>query len=130
MDLFLHSHADKLLMLMREKCIIQFFQPYSSLSLIKMKDLFGFDTVDDVEDLVASLIESKRIVGAKIDGVNKTLTRMSVHGLEQRRRKIMMRKVGLMGDRLIDEVEGMILRMSCLENEIVVVGDDDNTKNN
>lgn len=130
MDLFLQSHADKLLMLMREKCIIQFFQPYSSLSLIKMKDLFGFDTVDDVEDLVASLIESKRIVGAKIDGVNKTLTRMSVHGLEQRRRKIMMRKVGLMGDRLIDEVEGMILRMSCLENEIVVVGDDDNTKNN
>ena len=106
---------------MREKCIIQYFQPYSSVSLLSMKDTFQFSTVDDVEDVVASLIESKRIVGAKIDGVNRTVTSMSVKGLKEKKRDRMMNKVGKMGDKLIYEVEGMILRMSCIENDIVVM---------
>ena len=130
MDMFLYPHIDKLWTMMREKCIVQYFQPYSSVSLVTMKESFGFDNVDEVEDIVSSLIESKRIVGAKIDGVNRTLTNMTVKGLEQRRRKIMMRRVGLMGDKLIDEVEGMILRMSCIENDIVVTHDKKSNRRN
>ncbi len=129
MDMFLSPHLDKLWNMMREKCIVQYFQPYTSVSLLTMKESFGFDHVDEVEDIVASLIESKRIVGAKIDGMNRTLTRMSVKGLEQKRRDMLMKKVGMMGDRLIDEVEGMILRMSCLENDIVVVDENANRSN-
>lgn len=130
LDMFLYPHVDTLWNMMREKCIVQYFQPYSSVSLVNMKESFGFDDVDEVEDIVASLIESKRIVGARIDGVNRTLTTMSAKGLEQRKRKMMMRKVGMMGDRLIDEVEGMILRMSCIENDVVVVDESKSNRRN
>jgi COP9 signalosome complex subunit 1 len=128
MDIFLNPHVETLWKMMREKCIVQYFQPYLSVSLITMKESFGFDDVDEVEDVIASLIESKRIVGARIDGVNRTLTSMSVKGLERRKRKMMMSKIGMMGDKLIGEVEGMILRMSCLENNIIVT--DDSKSNN
>lgn len=130
LDIFLYPHVDTLWTMMREKCIVQYFQPYSSVSLITMKESFGFENVDEVEDIVSSLIESKRIVGAKIDGVNRTLTNMTAKGLEQRRRKMMMRRVGMMGDKLIDEVEGMILRMSCIENDIVVTDENKSNRRN
>ncbi len=119
-DLFMSPHVDTLWTMMREKCILQYSQPYSTVSLIAMKDSFRFENVDEVEDVVASLIESKRLVGAKIDGVNRTLTRISAKGYEQKRRQMMMKKVGVMGDRLINEVEDMMLRISCVENDIVV----------
>ncbi len=127
-DLFLSPHVDKLWTMMREKCILQYFQPYSSVSLVTMKDSFGFQNVDEVEDVVASLIESKRLVGAKIDGVNRTLTRITAKGFEQKKRQMMMKKVSAMGDRLINEVEDMVLRLSCLENDVVVNGDSRNRR--
>lgn len=126
-DIFLHRHMDALWKMMREKCIVQYYRPYSSISLDIMVDSFGFDTVDEVEDVVASLIESRRIIGAKIDGVRRTLTSLSVSGLERRKRKMMVRKVGMMGDKLLHEVEGMLLRLACVENDVVVV---DETKSN
>ena len=122
-DLFLNQHVDSLWKMMREKCILQYFQPYSSVSLITMKDSFGFANVDEVEDIVSSLIESKRLVGAKIDGVNRTLTRITAKGFERMRRQMMMKRVNVMGDRLINEVEDAVLRMSCVENNIVVLDD-------
>jgi len=126
-DMFLYPHIDVLWKMMREKCIVQYYRPYSSVSLVIMAESFGFDSVDEVEDIVASLIESRRIVGAKIDGVRRTLTSLSVGGLERRKRRMMVKKAGMMGDKLINEVEGMILRVACVENEIVVV---DETKAN
>jgi len=120
LDLFLSPHVDTLWKMMRDKCIVQYFQPYMSLSLTTMKDEFGFDSVDELEDAVALLIESNRIIGARIDGVNRTLTGMSAPGLVQKKRNMLMKKIAFTGDKLIDEVEGMILRMSCLENNIIV----------
>ena len=128
MDLFLSKHVNALWKLLREKCIVQYFQPYLSVSLVSMKESFGFDSVDEVEDLVASLIESNRITGAKIHGVNRTLTCMNAKGLERRRRKMLISKAGKVGKGLMDEVESMILRMSCLEKDLVVATDHDNNR--
>lgn len=121
LDMYLARHADGLWRMVRDKCIIQYFAPYTSVSLETMMESFGFfDSLEEVEEVVANLIERKKIVGARIHGVNKTLSSMSVRGLERRERRAMMRKVGRMGDVLLREVEGTVLRLACLENNICV----------
>jgi len=121
LDLYLAKHADVLWTMVRDKCIIQYFAPYTSVSLETMMESFGFfDSLEEVEEVVANLIERKKIVGARIHGVNKTLSSMSVRGLERRERRTMMRKIGRMGDTLLREVEGTVLRLACFENNICV----------
>jgi len=119
-DVYLAPQADSLWRRVRGKCLVQYFEPYASVSLTSMMDSFAFENVDEAEDVVADLLERKEIAGARIDGVNKTLSGSSVDDLERRRRRVMMRKLGRMGDGLLDEVEGMILRMACVENGVVV----------
>ncbi len=119
-DIYLKHHAKTLWKKVRGKCLLQYFEPYSAVSLQSMTESFAFESVDEAEEVVVDLIESKEIVGAKIQGVERTLTKFSVDELEQNRRRRMMRKLGRVGDGLVDEVEGMILRMACLDNNIIV----------
>ncbi len=119
-DVYLQPHAKTLWRRVRGKCLVQYFEPYSAISLHSMTESFAFESVDEAEEVVVDLIESKEIVGAKIQGVERTLTKLSVEELEQSRRKRMMRKLGRVGDGLVDEVEGMILRMTSVDNNIIV----------
>lgn len=81
---------------------------------------FAFKSVDEAEDVVADLIEKKEIEGARIDGVKNNLNGLSTEHLERRRRRIMMRRLGRTGDGLLDEVEGMLLRMACVQKGVIV----------
>jgi len=121
LDLYLAKHVDVLWKMLRDKCIIQYFVPYKSVSLKTMMESFGFfESLEEVEEVVADLIKKKKIVGARIHGVNKTLTSMSVDELERIEKRVMIRKIGRMGDVLLREVEGTMLRLACLENHICV----------
>ena len=119
-DMYLAPQADSLWRRVRGKCLVQYFEPYSSVSLHAVMDSFAFKSVDEAEDVVADLLERKEIVGAKVDGVNRTLNASSADVLERRKRRIVVRKLGRMGDGLLDEVEDMILRMACIENGVIV----------
>jgi len=119
-DLYLGPQADELWRMVRGKCLVQYFEPYSAVSLHAVMDSFAFQNVEELEDVVAELLERKEIVGAKIDGVQRTLHVSSAGALERRRRRVMVRKLARMGDRLLDEVEDMLLRMACLEKGVIV----------
>jgi hypothetical protein len=119
-DLYLGPQADDLWRMVRGKCLVQYFEPYSAVSLHAVMDSFAFQNVEELEDVVAELLERKEIVGAKIDGVQRTLHGSSADALERRRRRVMVRKLARMGDRLLDEVEDMLLRMACLEKGVIV----------
>ena len=99
---------------------MQYFEPYSSVSLQTVMNLFAFKSLDEVEDVVAHLIERKEIVNAKIDGVNQTLNDTSVEELERSARRKMIRKLGRTGGRLLDEVDQMLLRMTCTDKGLIV----------
>jgi hypothetical protein len=120
MDMYLKPHAKTLWKRVRGKCLVQYFEPYISVSLQSIMESFAFESIEEAEETVVELIESKDIVGAKIHGVDRTLTKYTVEDVEKRKRRVMMRKLGRMGDGLLDEVEGMILRMACVENGLIV----------
>lgn len=124
LDLYLAPHAKKLFSLVREKCICQYFAPYTSVSLETMRESFGFPSTDHVEHVLLELIESKRIVGARIDIEDGTLSVCTdTAGVERRARRSMMRKIAKMGDGLVAEIEHLVLRQSCLEHGLEVKGE-------
>lgn len=103
-------------------CLVQYFQPYSSVSLNTVRDLFVFPSTDEVEDIVSYLIESGQLKNVKIDGVNQTLVGLNPKDLECRKKKTMMRKLAKLGDSVLDDVENVVTRLTCMEHGIVVPG--------
>lgn len=114
-DLHLHTHVPTLLDMIRDRCILQYFQPYSSVSLEKMGSVFGCD-VKEMEGVVSKLISSGGMDGMKfggrvrIDAHAKTLgvEDPSVNERRERRRvRVMAAKMGVQFKR---NAEGMLLR--------------------
>lgn len=121
LDIYLARHVNELWNMIRNKCIIQYLSPYASVSLQKMMEVFGcFDSLEEVECIVANLIKNKKIVGAKIDSVDKKLLCSGVGSLERKQRRLIMRKVGRVSCTLLSDLEGTMIRLSCLENGLLV----------
>ena len=77
LDMCLSPHVKELWTMVRDKCIVQYFSANASVSLQNMMDSFGsstFTNLDQVESIVADLIFRKKIVGARINGVEQKLT--------------------------------------------------------
>lgn len=119
LDIHLAPHAEALLAMIRDRCIVQYFAPYTQVSLRTMGDVFGMD-VDAVESAVASLIKAGKIRNARINAIDMTLKSESKGGMERRRRREARSRVVRLGKTFVTETEGMILRLSCLENDLVV----------
>lgn len=69
LDIHLASHVRDLTNLIRNKAVVLYFQPFSSIKLDRMSSAFGW-TVDDVEQNVVALIQSGDIQG-RVDSQNK-----------------------------------------------------------
>jgi len=123
LDIHLAKHIDALYGLIRDRCIVQYFVPYSTACMNTMANVFHM-SVEDMEDVLARLIGEGRMPGRpRIDSLKKTVKTESVVCTERRRRREVERKVKMMGDRFVKETEGMILRMSCLEHGLIVQND-------
>mmetsp|Transcript_1242 Transcript_1242/g.2244 ORF Transcript_1242/g.2244 Transcript_1242/m.2244 type:complete len:523 (+) Transcript_1242:133-1701(+) len=121
-DMYLAPQSKEIWEKIRGKCLIQYFEPYSSVSLHDVMESFSFDSMEQLEDVIADFVERKEIRDVRIDGVNKVLNRLTVEQLERRRRKELLRKLSRMGDGLINEVEGMLLRTTCVQRGVVIGG--------
>jgi len=71
LDIYLHEHIDTLRNNIRKKALIQYFSPFTSVSLTRMAEAFHTN-VGDLEAELATLILSKEIL-ARIDSQNKIL---------------------------------------------------------
>jgi hypothetical protein len=121
-DLHLHSHVSTLLDMIRDRCIVQYFQPYSSVSLEKMGCVFGC-SVKEMEEVVSKLISSgggmdgMKLGGrVRIDAYAKTLSIEDpsvAERRERRRARVMAAKMGVQFKR---NAEGMLMseNFSCL----------------
>jgi hypothetical protein len=119
-DLFLKQQVGTLWKKLKGKCLVQYFQPYISVSLETVKDLFVFQSTEEVEDVVSDLIESGELKNVKIDGLNQTLVGMNSHDLERRKKRNMMKRLVTLGDSVLDDVENTITRLTCMEYGIIV----------
>lgn len=125
LDIHLSPHVPILLDMIRSRCIAQYFQPYSSLSLKKMGNVFGC-AATEMEEVVAKLLSNSGAdgvslgEGVRIDALKKTL---SVEGSKSVGRKVRRRarvKAAKLGVQFARNAEGMILRMACIENGIAI----------
>ena len=127
LDIHLHSHVNTLMEMIRDRCIVQYFKPYSSVSLEKMGAVFG-QTVDDMEKIVAKLITKGGVEGvslgteARINSIDKTLSIFSSSCIERKARRRARVKAAKMGIDFMRNAEGIIMRVACLENGIVIQG--------
>ena len=118
-DLHLRPHAETLLAMVRDRCVVQYFAPYSKVSLVTMSDCFAV-TPEKMEAIVAQLVRTGKIRCARINSLEKTLV-AETPGQYRRRRKVETRKkIAKLGTTFVSETEGMILRLSCVENDLVV----------
>lgn len=120
LDIHLSSHVDNLFAKIKERCMVLYFYPYSCISMRAMKDSFYIDSIEEVEEMVEKLILEGKIIGARINAKDGTLRRDG--GVEEKRGKL-VRRVKRMGDRFMGDVESMMLRLSCLEQDLVVQPD-------
>lgn len=127
LDIHLHSHVNILMDMIRDRCIVQYFSPYSAVSLEKMGAVFG-QNVSEMEGIVAKLIKDGGVEGmslgegARIDAINKTLSVFSSSTVERKARRRARVKAAKMGIEFVRNAEGMIMRVACLENGVVIQG--------
>lgn len=125
LDIHLHSHVNTLMDMIRDRCIVQYFSPYSSVSLEKMGAVFG-QNVADMEEIVAKLIKNGGVEGmtlgegARINSINKTLSVYSSSTVERKARRRARVKAAKMGIDFVRNAEGMVMRVACLENGVVI----------
>ena len=109
-DIHLHSHVPILLDMIRDKCIEQYFQPYSSASLEKMGNVFGC-TLKEMEVIVVKLISNGSLgEGTRVNAADHTLRVESGDNLDKKNRRRARVAAAKMGARFIRNAEGMIMR--------------------
>mmetsp|Transcript_18915 Transcript_18915/g.49627 ORF Transcript_18915/g.49627 Transcript_18915/m.49627 type:complete len:475 (-) Transcript_18915:524-1948(-) len=115
LDIHLKDHVNNLFSMIKDRCLVQYFSPYLSVSLASMATAFS-SPVEEIEASVAKLIMSGQI-SARIDSQSKTL-----HVKQTEKRAATYRKVLGMGEVYLSEMQAMLIRMSCLEQDFVVRG--------
>ena len=77
-DIYLKQHVETLMTLIRRKCMVEFFKPYSSITIQAMAEAFGDGTKEaDVEAMTKELegMISGKLLEARIDAVGMHLVK-------------------------------------------------------
>lgn len=119
LDLRISPHLDTLYHMIRNKCILQYIAPYSSVDFRTMRREFDVNHLvensQQLEDFVANLITTGCLPHARINLQHGTI--VTKKGTPQRDTR---RRVELLGDRLLRDVEAILLRMSCFQENILI----------
>lgn len=119
LDIHLRPHAEALFNMVRDRCVVQYFTPYSKVSLQTMGDCFG-TSLDSMERIVANLLKTGKIRSARINSLEKTLVAETPDQFRRRKKAETRKRVAKLGSTFLNETESMILRLSCVENNLIV----------
>lgn len=108
LDIHLKNHVDILLRRVKDRCMVQYFYPYTCISLKKMAQSCSM-TEDEAEENVERLIREGRIRNARINAKEGFLLREPESEKEQQK---LLRKVKKLGDEFVNQTESMVLSKS------------------
>eukprot|EP01027_Heterolobosea_sp_BB2_P003518 GEZU01005325.1.p2 GENE.GEZU01005325.1~~GEZU01005325.1.p2 ORF type:complete len:313 (-),score=116.68 GEZU01005325.1:32-970(-) len=114
LDIHLHDHVEILYEQIRNKALVQYVSPFTSVDLRKMANTFSVVDVTLLEKELAKLIMDNQIQ-ARIDSHNKVL-----YARHTDQRNITFQRVMDLGDTYIRETESQIRRMNLMRNDFVV----------
>ena len=107
--------------MIRDKCIEQYFQPYSSVSLEKMGNVFGC-TLKEMEMIVVKLVGNGSLgEGARVNIADFTLCVESGESLNKKTRRRARVTAAKMGAHFTRSAEGMIMRKFFPPDDIHVI---------
>ncbi|CAM9505881.1 unnamed protein product, partial [Phaeothamnion confervicola] len=115
LDLHLAEHIGVVAKKIRDACMVQYCSPYLTVRLSSMAEAFGTPQ-PALEKAVAELIV-RGSMSARIDSHNGTL-----HAKRTEQRAVSYRKVLATGEAYRRELRALLLRVSCLEHDLVVRG--------
>ncbi|KZT26058.1 G protein pathway suppressor 1 [Neolentinus lepideus HHB14362 ss-1] len=113
LDIYLSSHVHDLTNLIRNRAIVLYFQPFSTIKLDRMSTVFGW-SVDEVERQVVSLIQSGEIQG-RVDSQNKILKAKQMDSRAQ-----LFAKALKAGSEMQSANRKLLLRMRLQQADLVV----------
>lgn len=113
LDSRLSPHVPALYQSINDACVAQYLAPYLSVSLKTMADAFGW-TVPEAQKAAVALIVSGRI-GGRVDMEKGTL-----HARTAESRRDGYQKLKRTFERQQQDVKSLLLRMSCIEHDIMV----------
>jgi COP9 signalosome complex subunit 1 len=120
LDLYLSELIDRLFEAIRDRCVLQYVTPYLNVSLVSMAEAFSLD-VPSMEHSVATLIGNGSL-NARIDSAAKT-----IHVVSVERRAESFAKVAKLSSVYVHDMQSLLLRMSCLEQDVMVAAPHDPT---
>lgn len=113
LSIYLGSHVTTLSTKIRNRALIQYFNPYLSLSISKMADTFNTN-VQELEIELAKLIMDGKING-RIDSHNKIL-----YSTKEDKRTTSFKKAIQIGEEHQQDITSFILRTNLLKHNFVV----------
>ena len=108
-DIHMSSHAATLYELIKERCVSQYFDPYSSADLTRMSEVMQIP-LSNLELLLVKMISSGKIP-AIIDSETKTLYRHKNNESQKT-----LERVALLGKTQLRDLKGILLRLSFLKH--------------
>ena len=146
LDVYLREHMETLYQRIVQRSVVTYFQPYSCVSIPKMANTFQMN-VDQMEDLVESLFLSnlgdqsgkntqkqKKGTASSTSTNNNPHEQLRIHSRDamirqsnttnQIQRKQLQRNVTDMLCNFQQMTTSMMLRLSCLENDLIVIAND------
>ncbi|CAO3631023.1 unnamed protein product [Cunninghamella echinulata] len=114
LDLYLNSHVDNIIQCIREKAIVQYCIPYSSIDMNRMAFAFN-TTVDNLELDLIRLIGQNGKISARIDSHEKIL-----YANQKNQRKQAFDQSLSLGKDYEKSAKALMLRLNLLKADLVV----------
>jgi len=113
LDIHLHDHVNTLYKRVRNKAIVQYFSPYTSIDLLSMAIAFQTN-VESLEKELSQLIV-ENVISARIDSHNKHL-----YARQSDERILTYEKAFEMGESFQRTSRSLLLRVNLIRNEMTV----------
>jgi len=113
LDLHLHKHVESLYQKIRNKALVQYFSPFSSIDLKIMADSFNTNVAGLEKELSRLIMEN--VISARIDSHNKRLYARTTD-----QRSATFEKTIQMGEEYQDNMKSMLLRVNLLRNDFLI----------
>lgn len=113
LDIHLHEHVESLYQKIRNRALVQYFSPFTSVDLNIMANSFNTNVKDLEKELSRLIMEGQ--ISARIDSHNKRLYARTTD-----QRSSTFEKTVQVGDEYQENMKSLLLRVSMLKNDFVV----------
>jgi len=134
LDLRLHPHITILYDMTRDKCMVQYLSPYTSVKLSKMKSQFAGCFPPDGDALEVALVEligrghvndekTSQSLAARINTHDKTVILRNSVPCSRRQRVQTQQRIQLLSEKFQRDTEALLLRTICIERGMVLTAE-------